>query len=215
MEGPPFSCFRPCRSALPASSSSPATVRERPAPSPLPPRQSEYPFNRVVTAALDARLLGSGARVVVLERGDDRNAYASLPARVNDVRFRHPSSAPSRADVCVELHFNASATPEARGCEMLHASSSKRSADLARRMAAHVSALGFPLRHASTGGGLGVSRTERGGTCSGAPTRPAVIAEPFFGSSPRDWAIASADGFRDRLADAYAAAIMGWWEAQP
>lgn len=104
------------------------------------------------------------------------------------------------ATAAVELHFN-SATGHARGHEWLYWHSSPRSKALANalRVSMEAAALGLPSR-----GTKSKTAADRGAEFLRGTHCPAVICEPFFGSSPEDWEIA-----RTRKADIAAAITAG------
>lgn len=103
----------------------------------------------------------------------------------------------------VELHFNAADDSAANGHEWLAWHSSANGKYLANclhlAMCQEVPGLksrGVKPKDASARG----AEFLKGTHC------PAVIAEPFFGSSPHDWAIANQE--REQIAKAYAAGIL-------
>lgn len=108
------------------------------------------------------------------------------------------------ADAAVELHFN-SAGPNAEGYEFLHWHRSGRSARLASCF--HFSFKKFfPTRKSRgikqiTGGDRGSAFLQR-------TPCPAVILEPYFGSSVEETAFFSSR--REELAKSYADAILNW-----
>jgi N-acetylmuramoyl-L-alanine amidase len=105
------------------------------------------------------------------------------------------------AACAIELHFNA-AHPNARGHEWLHWHRSARGLALAERLEAAFE-VGIPSR-----GVKPITDDERGALFLRSVPPPAVIAEPFFGSSADDWKIA-----QDKVAIArcMAAGIRAWF----
>lgn len=102
------------------------------------------------------------------------------------------------ADLTLELHFNSFSDPSARGCEMLSSGT-----ELSLR-AAHeiqevlVEGMGFEDR------GVKTRRPKaRGGESLHAGVAPAVLAEPFFGTSPTDGARVDQEDEEFRLATLY------------
>ena len=109
------------------------------------------------------------------------------------------------ATAAVELHFN-SAHPAAKGYEYLHWSTSTRGKALAAAIhAAHKAVMGD---NQADRGVKGKGRGSRGSGFLRATHCPAVIAEPFFGSNPAEWA--DWGDSQERLAQIYAAGIRGW-----
>ena len=121
----------------------------------------------------------------------------------------------ARATACVELHFNW-AGQTAHGHEWLcwHRSpAGKRLAEILRdthqvanpdQVARHDPRVGKVrgLWSKSSGNGAGFLRLT---PC------PAVIAEPFFGSNPREWERFGSLHGRAALADTLAAGLVEWW----
>lgn len=99
------------------------------------------------------------------------------------------------ATATVELHFNSVGTPAAHGTETL-TSGTAGSMKLAKLVNdAMVAALGFRDR-----GLIKRARNERGGLSLWAGRAPAILIEPYFGSNPKECAIA--DRRKDELAEA-------------
>lgn len=108
------------------------------------------------------------------------------------------------ATLAIELHFNSADNPKAQGYEYLHHENSNRGQSLARCLIdAHRPRFPGNLSRGikSIGpGGRGFEFLRR-------TPCPAVICEPFFGSSAAEWAMYSSDIGRQRLAESYAAGI--------
>lgn len=102
------------------------------------------------------------------------------------------------ADASIELHFNGAASPDASGTETLSSGTA-----LSLRLAAAVQnemviALGLRDRGIKT-----VSSSERGGRSLIAGVAPAILVEPFFGSSPKGQAASNELVEQENLARAY------------
>lgn len=102
------------------------------------------------------------------------------------------------ADASIELHFNGSASPGASGTETLSSGT-----PLSLRLAAAVQdemviALGLRDRGIKTVGG-----SDRGGASLIAGAAPAILVEPFFGSSPKGQAASDELAEQEALARAY------------
>lgn len=102
-----------------------------------------------------------------------------------------------RADASVELHFNGAASPDATGTETLTSGTalSLRLAESVQREM--VVALGLRDRGIRTR-----AAQERGGGSLYAGRAPAILVEPFFGSSPVGTRATDEDSEQERLADA-------------
>ena len=110
-----------------------------------------------------------------------------------------------KVELAVELHFNSADTASATGHEWLYWQTSVPGRALAqcldRRMVET-----FPEHKRR--GLRPISGNERGGTFLRKLSCPAVICEPFFGSNPLDWKLATAH--RDLLARVITDGIDDW-----
>lgn len=102
------------------------------------------------------------------------------------------------ADASIELHFNGSSDPRATGIETLSSGTA-----LSLRLAQAVQdemiiALGLRDRGVKTVGG-----SDRGGASLIAGAAPAILVEPFFGSSPKGQAASDEGREQEALARAY------------
>lgn len=99
------------------------------------------------------------------------------------------------ADCTIELHFNGSANPNARGCETL-SSGTKGSLELAREVQSRSLVALKQLDR-----GIKVrKRGDRGGRSLWVGRAPAILTEPYFGSNVKG--CIRADQSMDELADA-------------
>lgn len=133
----------------------------------------EYELWSMVARELARTLEAEGVDTAVVERPNPQPDQA-LAERVNA----------TGAEVAVELHFNAAATPEASGTEMLHWPGSHEGEKLAARLQRHtLEALKLNGRGLKARGDLPfLELTEM----------QAVIAEPAFGSNSGDaWTLLS------------------------
>lgn len=109
-----------------------------------------------------------------------------------------------KADVAIELHFNA-AGPTARGHEWLYYHNSGKGLLLAK-------SLNFAMKthvpEALSRGTKPLDAGDRGNEFVKLTHCPAVIGEPFFGSSASDWRIAVDK--KPQIADAYAEGLTEW-----
>jgi N-acetylmuramoyl-L-alanine amidase len=113
-----------------------------------------------------------------------------------------------KADVALELHFNA-AGPMATGYEFLHWFCSPKGLTLASKMGSAF-AKAFPDQR--NRGLKSINAEDRGGLFLRKTHCPALICEPFFGSNAKDTAFFSAH--REELAKAYAEGIINWLATQ-
>lgn len=159
---------------------------------------NEYAWNNLVAAEM-VRL---GASFGIQVKAYNRAKRASYAEEIDDAYA--PVNA-WRPDACLELHFN-SIDGGASGTETLVGTTSVQGGKLAAAVQkAMVSALGLPDR--------GVKKTprgERGSRSLYAPEAPAVLVEPFFGSSGRDCAAAGKLG-TDGMARMYLEGVRAWW----
>lgn len=159
---------------------------------------SEWNWNRALGQIIlkDLRERGFAALLV------DRYAQTGY-SRAMDLLAA--SLASQKVTVAVELHFN-SATPSATGHEWLYWHSSVPGRALAQCLDRRMGET-FP-EHKRRGLIPIRSEAERGGGFLRKTRCPAVICEPFFGSNPQDWQMATAH--RDLLARVIADGIDDW-----
>ncbi|HBS50115.1 MAG TPA: hypothetical protein DEA05_08520 [Rhodobacteraceae bacterium] len=114
------------------------------------------------------------------------------------------------ADASVELHFNASGSPDATGTETLSSGTalSLRLAESVQREM--VVALGLRDRGIKTR-----AAEERGGGALHSGRSPAILIEPFFGSSPVDNRATDEESEQERLADAILRGAAEAWRSWP
>lgn len=110
-----------------------------------------------------------------------------------------------KASLAIELHFNSSDNSSAQGMEYLHHQSSRQGEALARSLIDHQRAR---FAGAVSRGLKPIGPRGRGWGFLDLTPCPAAICEPFFGSSPTEWARYSAEDAKQRLAESYAAGIV-------
>lgn len=111
------------------------------------------------------------------------------------------------ADCSIELHFNGSVKPKARGVKTL-TSGTKGSLALAEEVhSRYLAVMGRRDRGIETR-----TRHQRGGRSLWQGKCPAIMAEPFFGSNKEDWRRANARV--DQLAEAIYRGAMAFYRAQ-
>lgn len=137
---------------------------------------SEHAYNVQVAAEIAARLEAAGHAAHVVSAYEGNSYGAAIGWLATHLRAE-------RCDAAIELHFNAAARTDARGHEWLYWPTSARG----KALAAAIEQVwrqefpGVPARGIKPRGEGNGSQFLRATHC------PAVIAEPFFGSSEADW----------------------------
>jgi len=150
---------------------------------------TEWVFNRDVANLTRDDLAAAGVEALVYSVYP-RSSYGAA------IRWLATELRKDGVDAAVELHFN-SAHPSAHGYEYLHWATSTGGKALASALhSAHKAAM--PQQKDRDRGSYFLRKTH----C------PAVIAEPFFGSNPQEWA--TWGDAQERLAQIYAAGIRSW-----
>jgi len=154
---------------------------------------TEYAYNSIVADFLETKLRVLGYRVSRVARGLP-NDLPGLPGKVNA----------TGADLAVELHFNSFGDPSANGCETLHWHSSVDGRALAMYIQKAV-LQSFSLRNR---GLIPIRGNDRGHILLRGTAMPCILTEPFFGSSPTNWA--RMKDAHEQLAGAYAHGIASY-----
>ena len=158
---------------------------------------SEWEYNRTVAGFTKTHLADAGVESVIYSVYP-RSSYGGA------INWLSQKLRVDGIDAAVELHFN-SAHPSAHGYEYLHWGTSTRGKALATSLhAAHHAAMPDQRDRGVKGKG----RRDRGSYFLRKTHCPAIIAEPFFGSNPQEWA--NWEDAQERLARIYAAGIMAW-----
>lgn len=153
---------------------------------------NERDFNLKVASKLQDILDSSGIESVILNDYKG-NGYGSAMA---DVAMQVKKA---KASLAIELHFN-SASPEATGHEWLYWHNSAIGQKIARKFDDEFSKA-FP--DMKKRGVKAITKKDRGGKFLELTHCPALILEPFFGSSALDCSRINVKG----IAEAYAKAI--------
>lgn len=143
-------------------------------------KTNEWAFNRELGITLQEKLRALGIKSFIVDRYQGTGYTDSMKWLASHLVAEHATHA-------VELHFNA-ATGTARGHEWLYYHSSDKGQDMAVALSNKFKEW-FPSLPSR--GAKAKSTGERGGEFLKLTKCPAVIAEPFFGDSPTDWAFAS------------------------
>jgi len=154
---------------------------------------NEREFNLKVASELSAKLASRGIRNKIIDQYGGNgygSAMADVARQVKDIR----------ASLAIELHFN-SASPDANGHEWLYWHSSTIGERVAGKFDAEFSKE-FPT--IKRRGLKAITKKDRGGKFLELTHCPAIILEPFFGSSVADCAKINLGG----LTEAYTRAIQ-------
>ena len=153
--------------------------------------ENEYSWNSRLAKMIEAVAPEYGLDVKVFRRKAGVSYYQQIKAVYASVdRWKAAGS--------IELHFNGSANPNAKGVETL-SSGSTRSLLLASAVQNEmVEALGLKDRGIKIRG-----RSERGGLSLHKGRTPAIIGEPFFGSNCCDLEASDEDAEMKAIASAY------------
>lgn len=159
---------------------------------------NEWTWNSGLGELIEKNLHAAGVRSVVVSKYEG-SGYTSAQRWV----AAHLRSLGATA--AIELHFNAADATSASGHEWLYWSTSKRGKALATALSAEFN-LSVPEIKAR--GAKPRFHGDRGAEFLKLTHCPAVIAEPFFGSSESDWRTAQAK--RSQIALAIANGILAW-----
>ena len=107
--------------------------------------------------------------------------------------------------LCVELHFNASGNPKAKGHEFLFWHSSKKGKEVAECFSKNMSEF-FPSLVSR--GAKPIKSGQRGSMFLRKLSPVCLIAEPFFGSSAIDWGTFRTKKGQKTLVDCYFEAVL-------
>jgi len=161
---------------------------------------SEWTYNKKVAGLLKSHLRHQGVQSVVFDDYPS-DSYSGAMDWLGE------SVAKEKCDIAIELHFNSYSSSEVEGYEYLHYHTSKngrRLADCFREAHSETS------KSQSDRGVKSINPDGRGSGFLKSVPPPAVICEPFFGSSLKEWVL-----FDERpalLADIYAKAIVSYFK---
>lgn len=140
---------------------------------------SEWIYNSEVATLLAKQLKQRGIASVII---DD---YPS-PSYSGAMRWLSKEITKINADVAIELHFNSFSSSSAEGYEYLYYAHSAEGKRLA--LCLHKSHQSKSISQKDRGA-KPIERKDRGGHFVAGVKPPAVICEPFFGSSPKEWVL--------------------------
>ncbi len=154
---------------------------------------AEWTFNVRIASLIKRYLEKDGIKARVYDHYHGKTYTSSMKwlAKTLDV---------DGVTLAVELHFNA-ATPTASGSEMLYHHLSRKG----KRLASCVQTSILNTYDTTDRGVKPLNRFSRGGGFVTYTKCPAIVCEPFFGTSEKDWKKFSTP--RTRLAHAYADGI--------
>lgn len=161
--------------------------------------QNEWGYNQGLALLIETHLKAEGYEVL-LWKDYDGNTYGQA------MRWLAKQIGESGADCAIELHFNAAA-PAANGHEWLFWRHSDES-----RLLAYAINTAF-VRQVPSIKQRGIKplyEKSRGASFCRLTPCPAVIAEPFFGTNPGDWRVATER--KEDIAKSIADGIHAWCE---
>lgn len=159
-------------------------------------KKSEWNYNLSLAILIRQELKSHGIRAEIVSKYEGASYGSAQRWLAGHLRELEVIAA-------IELHFNAADSPEAHGHEWLYWSTSGHGKRLAQCLEAEM-CLGVPeLR---TRGIKPKGTGDRGAEFLRGTHCPAVICEPFFGTSPSDWATAQAK--QAKIAKAIAEGVM-------
>ena len=138
---------------------------------------TEHCFNRMIATEVAARLHAMGVPSVVIAAYEGRTYGLAMTWVARKILA-------AKAALAVELHFNASDNRNATGHEWLYLTGCHGGRDIARCMH-RAMVREFPDQEAR--GAKAISPADRGAQFLTKTHCPAVLAEPFFGTSWGDW----------------------------
>ena len=159
----------------------------------------EWTFNKKVADLLQKQLRHQGINSVVFDDYPSESYGRAMD-------WIGQSVEKEKCDIAIELHFNSYSSSKAEGYEYLYYHTSNNGRRLAEC---------FRKAHSKTfavqkdRGVKAIEPDGRGARFLRSVPPPAVICEPFFGSSPKEWILF--DAKHSLLADVYAQAIVEYF----
>lgn len=161
---------------------------------------TEWDYNKKVADALQTQLRHQGITSVVFDDYPSDSYSGAMNWLARGIRKE-------KCDLAIELHFNSYAKDSASGYEYLYFEGSKNGKRLAN---CFLKSHGESFTEQTSRGVKSTDTVQRGAAFLRRVPPPAVICEPFFGSSPTDWTIFEYKGLL--LAGAYARAIVEYFK---
>ncbi len=159
----------------------------------------EWSYNKKVADLLQNHLRHQGIQSVVFDDYPSESYSRAMDWLAQSV-------AKEKCDIAIELHFNSYSSTKAEGYEYLHYHTSNNG----RRLADCFCKAHFETFKVQKDRGVkAIEPDGRGAGFLRSVSPPAVICEPFFGSSPKEWVLF--DSKHSLLADVYAQAIVEYF----
>ena len=161
---------------------------------------SEWVYNSQVAKLLAAQLRQRGIASVIIDDYPSKSYSGAMNWLSKEIDK-------NKADVAIELHFNSFSSTSAQGYEYLYFAHSAEAKKLA---------LCIHKAHKSKSpsqkdrGAKPIERKDRGGYFVSSVKKPAVIGEPFFGSSPKEWVLMGKN--ENLIAQIYCLGICEYFE---
>jgi N-acetylmuramoyl-L-alanine amidase len=159
---------------------------------------NEWAWNVGLAELIAKNLHAAGVKTVIISRYEGQGYTSSQRWLAGHLKAIGATAA-------IELHFNAADSPTAHGHEWLYWSTSTRGKPLAQSLASEMS---LSVPDIKSRGAKPRFSGDRGAEFLKLTHCPAVIAEPFFGSSESDWKTAQAK--RAQIALAIANGVLEW-----
>ena len=163
---------------------------------------SEWDYNKKVADILQAQLRHQGITSTVFDDYPSESYNGAMNWLARNIRKE-------KSDLAIELHFNSYSKKKASGYEYLYFMGSKNGKRLAD---CFLKAHGESFTSQTSRGVKSTDAVQRGAAFLRRVPPPAVICEPFFGSSPKDWDLFEYKGLL--LAGAYTQAIVEYFKSE-
>ena len=161
---------------------------------------SEWVYNSEVAVLLAKQLKQRGIASVIIDDYPSESYSGAM-------RWLSKEVDKINADVAIELHFNSFSSSSAEGYEYLYYAGSAEGKRLA--LCIHKAHQSKSVAQKDRGA-KPIERKDRGGHFVTMVKPPAVICEPFFGSSPKEWVLL---GQKPAVvADIYATGIFNYFK---
>jgi len=162
----------------------------------------EWNYNKKVADLLRNHLRYQGIQSVVFDDYPSESYSGAMDWLAQKIKEE-------KCDIAIELHFNSYSSTRAEGYEYLFYEGSKAGRRLAN---CFLKAQGGTFKVQTSRGSKPVGSGQRGVSFLRSVSPPAVICEPFFGSSPKEWVLFESK--KSLLADTYAEAIVDYFKSE-
>jgi len=161
---------------------------------------TEWIYNSEVATQLAKKLKQRGIASVIIDDYPSESYGGAM-------RWLSKEISKNKVDVAIELHFNSFSSSSAEGYEYLYYAPSAEGKRLA--LCIHKAHQSKSVAQKDRGA-KPIERKDRGGHFVTMVKPPAVICEPFFGSSPKEWVLM--DGNQDLIAQIYCDGIVAYFQ---